>query len=175
MACPRSSLQYLKQKGHFLEGHRGLAASLWGRDVQAWKTECFRGRAANPQPTVYSRDKLVPLPGTVSSVLHSRFKQSGESPSPPTWDLGQEKGLVPLDSGVGVWRATHTGELPLKIWSYDTNRKWGEKYPNFRDKKRRLEPWLVWLRGLSASLQTKGSQVQFPIQGTYLGCGQGPQ
>ena len=25
-------------------------------------------------------------------------------------------------------------------------------------------PWLVWLRGLSASLQTKGLPVQFPVR-----------
>ena len=25
-------------------------------------------------------------------------------------------------------------------------------------------PWLVWLSGLSASLQTKGSPVQFPVR-----------
>ena len=27
-----------------------------------------------------------------------------------------------------------------------------------------LAPWLVWLSGLSASLQTKGSPVRFPLQ-----------
>ena len=26
------------------------------------------------------------------------------------------------------------------------------------------EPWLVWLSGLSASLQTKGSLVRFPVR-----------
>ena len=26
-------------------------------------------------------------------------------------------------------------------------------------------PWLVWLNGLSTSLQTKGSPVQFPVRG----------
>ena len=27
-----------------------------------------------------------------------------------------------------------------------------------------LEPWLVWLSGLSAGLQTKGSPVQLPVR-----------
>ena len=37
-------------------------------------------------------------------------------------------------------------------------------------------PWLVWVSGLSMSLQTKGSPVWFPpSQGTCLGCGPGPQ
>ena len=27
-----------------------------------------------------------------------------------------------------------------------------------------IEPWVVWLRGLSAGLQTKGSSVQFPVR-----------
>ena len=29
--------------------------------------------------------------------------------------------------------------------------------------KKEKEPWLVWLSGLSASLQTKGLQVLFPV------------
>ena len=32
----------------------------------------------------------------------------------------------------------------------------------------------MWLSRLSAGLQTKGSQVRFPDQGTCLGCGPGP-
>ena len=36
-------------------------------------------------------------------------------------------------------------------------------------------PWLVWLSGLGAGLQTKGSPIQLPDQGTCLGCGPGPQ
>ena len=35
-------------------------------------------------------------------------------------------------------------------------------------------PWLVWLSGLSASLRTKGSSVQFSVYGTCLGCSQVP-
>ena len=27
-----------------------------------------------------------------------------------------------------------------------------------------IQPWLVWLSGLSAGLQTKGSMVQFPVR-----------
>ena len=27
-----------------------------------------------------------------------------------------------------------------------------------------IQPWLLWLSGLSASLQTKGSLVQFPVR-----------
>ena len=30
--------------------------------------------------------------------------------------------------------------------------------------KRRIEPWLVLLSGLSASLRTKGSLLQFPVR-----------
>ena len=50
---------------------------------------------------------------------------------------------------------------------------WMELVPHFTcpvlnlliGKIRRLdESWLVWLSGLSASLQTKGSQVQFPVR-----------
>ena len=36
-------------------------------------------------------------------------------------------------------------------------------------------PWLVWLNGVSASLQTKGSQLRFPVNSRCLGCGPGPQ
>ena len=42
-------------------------------------------------------------------------------------------------------------------------------------KKQRVQPWLVWLSGLNAGLQTKGLLVQFPVQGTRLDCGPGPQ
>ena len=38
-----------------------------------------------------------------------------------------------------------------------------------------LEPWLLWLSGLSASLQTRESVVRFPVSGTCLGCRPGPQ
>ena len=34
--------------------------------------------------------------------------------------------------------------------------------------------WLVWLGGLSASLQIRGSPVQFLVWGTSLGCRPGP-
>ena len=40
---------------------------------------------------------------------------------------------------------------------------------------REIQPWLVQLSGLSAGLQTKGSPVQFPVQGMCLGCRPGPQ
>ena len=35
-------------------------------------------------------------------------------------------------------------------------------------------PWLVWLSGLSASLQTKGSLVQFPVRAHAWVAGQVP-
>ena len=35
------------------------------------------------------------------------------------------------------------------------------------------KPWLVWLSGLRAGLQTKGSSI--PTKGTCLGCRPGPQ
>ena len=35
----------------------------------------------------------------------------------------------------------------------------GNKYEHLKYK-----PWLVWLSGLSAGLQTKGSLVQFPVR-----------
>ena len=37
-----------------------------------------------------------------------------------------------------------------------------------------IEPWLVWLGGLSASLQTKGSLVRFPIRAHAWIAGQVP-
>ena len=37
--------------------------------------------------------------------------------------------------------------------------------------KNAVQPWLVWLSGLSASLWTKGLQVRLPDQVTCLGCG----
>ena len=49
------------------------------------------------------------------------------------------------------------------------NLRWGLK------KKKKNYPWLVWLNGLSASLQTERSLVQFLVRGTCLGCGPGPQ
>ena len=36
-----------------------------------------------------------------------------------------------------------------------------QKQTNFKNN---LEPWLVWLSGLSASLQTKGSPARFPVR-----------
>ena len=38
-----------------------------------------------------------------------------------------------------------------------------------------IEPWLVWLSGLSAGLWTKGSRVWFPVMGSCLGCRPGLQ
>ena len=35
-------------------------------------------------------------------------------------------------------------------------------------------PWLVWLSGLSASLQTKGSPVRFPVRTHTWVAGQAP-
>ena len=42
------------------------------------------------------------------------------------------------------------------------------------DKEYRLLPWLVRLSGLSASLQTKGSPVQFPVRAHAWVAGQVP-
>ena len=39
---------------------------------------------------------------------------------------------------------------------------------------KRNTPWLVWLSGLSASLRTKGSQVQFPVRAHVWVVGQIP-
>ena len=40
--------------------------------------------------------------------------------------------------------------------------------------RRAEEPWLVWLKGLSASLQNKGSPVQFPVGAQAWVAGQVP-
>ena len=37
------------------------------------------------------------------------------------------------------------------------------------------QPWLVWLSGLSANLQTKRSLVRFPVRAYAWGCGLGPK
>ena len=37
-----------------------------------------------------------------------------------------------------------------------------------------VQPWLVWLTGLSAGLQTKGSLVQFPVRAHAWVVGQVP-
>ena len=37
-----------------------------------------------------------------------------------------------------------------------------------------MQPWLVWLSGLSASLRTKGSLVQFPVRAYAWVAGQVP-
>ena len=44
----------------------------------------------------------------------------------------------------------------------------------FSFNKNTTEPWLVWLSGLSASLQTKGSWVQFPVRAQAWVAGQVP-
>ena len=36
------------------------------------------------------------------------------------------------------------------------------------------EPWLLWLNGLSSSLQTKGTQVDFPVRAHAWVVGQIP-
>ena len=41
-------------------------------------------------------------------------------------------------------------------------------------KNKKSLPWLVWLSGLSTSLQTKRVTSSIPSQGTCLGCGPGP-
>ena len=49
---------------------------------------------------------------------------------------------------------------------------WGRKHPV---QYIQMMPWLVWLSGLSATLQTKGSLVQFPDRAhTWFACGPGP-
>ena len=55
--------------------------------------------------------------------------------------------------------------------SYSFNMKLG-----FRSflKKKKSEPWLVWLSALSTSLWTKGSLVWFPVKRSCLACGPGP-
>ena len=40
--------------------------------------------------------------------------------------------------------------------------------------KEKKGPWLVWLSGLSSSLQTKGSPVQFPVRAHAWVAGQVP-
>ena len=40
--------------------------------------------------------------------------------------------------------------------------------------KKKLEPWLVWLNGLSTGLQTKKSPIRFPIRAHALVAGQIP-
>ena len=42
------------------------------------------------------------------------------------------------------------------------------------DKKIAVKPWLVWLSGLSAGLQTKGSPVRFPVRAHLWVVGQVP-
>ena len=42
------------------------------------------------------------------------------------------------------------------------------------DRKADVLPWLVWLRGLSAGLQTKGLLVQLPVRAHAWGAGQVP-
>ena len=37
-----------------------------------------------------------------------------------------------------------------------------------------IKPWLVWLSGLSAGLQTKGSPVRFPVRAHAWDAGQVP-
>ena len=37
-----------------------------------------------------------------------------------------------------------------------------------------IQPWLVWLSGLSAGLRTKGSPVQFPVRAHAWVAGQVP-
>ena len=38
----------------------------------------------------------------------------------------------------------------------------------------KVEPWLVWLSGLSAGLRTEGSLVRFPVRAHAWGAGQVP-
>ena len=54
---------------------------------------------------------------------------------------------------------------------------WLQRFLNDFYQKQRLMPWLVWLSGLSASLQTEGLPVQFQVRahawvaGQVPGCG----
>ena len=43
-----------------------------------------------------------------------------------------------------------------------------------QQQQKNLQPWLVWLRGLSAGLQTKRSLVQFPVRARAWVAGQAP-
>ena len=47
-------------------------------------------------------------------------------------------------------------------------------YRNWLNHQKVLAPWLVWLRGLSAGLQTKRSLVQFPVRARAWVAGQAP-
>ena len=56
--------------------------------------------------------------------------------------------------------------------------EWPKKIKNYKsevvlNKKNKFMPWLVWLSGLSAGLQTRVTG-SIPRQSTRLGCGPGP-
>ena len=71
-------------------------------------------------------------------------------------------------TGYKLW---FLGALPLH-WISDYS-----SFPNYFSssiKTRYVLPWLVWLSGLSASLQTKVSPVQFPVRAHAWVAGQVP-
>ena len=79
-------------------------------------------------------------------------------------------GLVPLE---GLSQGTYSVFQMLvvvQLLMYNLNLKMTESDRQTVN----ILPWLVWLSGLSASLQTKGLLESYPdSQGMCLGCGQG--
>ena len=60
--------------------------------------------------------------------------------------------------------------LPLSFSLNSISISSGEDFKKLKKKKK--EPWLVWLSGLSVGLQTKGSPVQFPVRAQAWAAGQ---
>ena len=59
---------------------------------------------------------------------------------------------------------SHTSQSSVIILNVNTLQVSGKAEIGRMDIKKHAPPWLVWLSGLSASLRTKGSLVQFPVR-----------
>ena len=81
-------------------------------------------------------------------------------PNATFWDGNRKK-----------WRtdASYKMDKPCMLSKEDNNQR-----PHVQVYKHRKQPRLVWLSGLSAGLQTKGSLVQFPVRARAWVCRPGP-
>ena len=86
-----------------------------------------------------------------------------EPPEPP--ELVSGGGAGRRGSGVGG-KHSQEDRLPVVIRAGTGPALWAHSLGQAGDstKNKHFQPWLVWLRGLSAGLRTKGSLVRLPIR-----------
>ena len=179
------TLQGLHSKHHKENSCPALSsqqAMHWDPAAGTLSSACCCSDPAKGEPVAGRSRVILPRQLCVPSSFHPSWSQSAPecgshtearetllSPV-PVWGLlsyGRETGQV-LITDVG-WRRHKKYLCP---WGEQLGRDHNQKVPI--QSKISKEPWLVWLSGLRASLQTKGSQVRFPVRAQAWVVGQVP-